>query len=182
MISSNTYEEVYEVLSCMDKMTVMKIPSSILNKIKDNRNINYETKINKNDIFNEQNLSKEAVDLLCWLNYTYLIDNEKKYSINKKIAKINIEQEKQKRKQYDPNNLFKIGTNFVDNGIQQESNRMVEYKEKRLFQVSDMLTFIDKIVYKHDNKMALTNAEKYFFSVKDILGIIRQLKPKRWKN
>jgi hypothetical protein len=57
-----------------------------------------------------------------------------------------------------------------------------DHKEKRLFQVSDMLTFIDKIVYKHDNKMALTNAEKYFFSVKDILGIIRQLKPKRWKN
>jgi hypothetical protein len=56
-----------------------------------------------------------------------------------------------------------------------------DHKEKRLFQVSDMLTFIDKIVYKHDNKMELTNAEKYFFSVKDILGIIRQLKPKRWK-
>ena len=57
-----------------------------------------------------------------------------------------------------------------------------DHKEKRLFQVSDMLTFVDKIVYKHNNKMELTKAEKYFFSVKDILGIIRQLKPKRWKN
>ena len=56
------------------------------------------------------------------------------------------------------------------------------HKEKRLFQVSDMLTFVDKIVYKHNNKIELTRAEKYFFSVKDILGIIRQLKPKRWKN
>ena len=57
-----------------------------------------------------------------------------------------------------------------------------DHKEKRLFQVSDMLTFVDKIVYKHNNKIELTKAEKYFFSVKDILGIIRQLKPKRWKN
>ena len=55
------------------------------------------------------------------------------------------------------------------------------HKEKRLFQVSDMLTFVDKIVYKHNNNMKMTKAEKYFFSVKDILGIIRQLKPKRLK-
>lgn len=54
-----------------------------------------------------------------------------------------------------------------------------DHKEKRLFQVSDMLTFIDKIIFKHNNDMELTNAEKYFFSVKDILGIIRQLKNKR---
>lgn len=53
------------------------------------------------------------------------------------------------------------------------------HKEKRLFQVSDMLTFVDKIVYKHNNNMPMTKAEQYFFSVKDILGIIRQLKPKR---
>ena len=54
-----------------------------------------------------------------------------------------------------------------------------DHKEKRLFQVSDMLTFIDKIVYKHNHNISLTKAEKYFFSVKDILGIIRQLKNKR---
>lgn len=53
------------------------------------------------------------------------------------------------------------------------------HKEKRLFQVSDMLTFIDKIVYKHNNNMPMTKAEQYFFSVKDILEIKRQLKPKR---
>lgn len=41
-----------------------------------------------------------------------------------------------------------------------------------------MLTFVDKIVYKHNHNMPLTKAEKYFFSVKDILGIIRQLKAK----
>lgn len=55
-----------------------------------------------------------------------------------------------------------------------------DHKEKRLFQVSDMLTFVDKIVYKHQNNMLMTKAEKYFFNVRDILGIIRQLKPKRW--
>lgn len=54
-----------------------------------------------------------------------------------------------------------------------------DHKEKRLFQVSDMLTFVDKIIYKHNKNIPLTNAEKFFFSVKDILGIKRQLKSKR---
>ena len=54
-----------------------------------------------------------------------------------------------------------------------------DHKQKRLFQVSDMLTFVDKIIYKHQHNMKMTKAETYFFSVKDILGIIRQLKNKR---
>ena len=54
-----------------------------------------------------------------------------------------------------------------------------DHKQKRLFQVSDMLTFIDKIVYKHKFNIPLTKSEKYFFSVKDIVGIIKQLKNKR---
>lgn len=53
------------------------------------------------------------------------------------------------------------------------------HKEKRLFQISDMLTFIDKMVYKHENHIPLTKAEQYFFSVKEILGIVKQLKSKR---
>ena len=55
-----------------------------------------------------------------------------------------------------------------------------DHEEERLFQVSDMLTFVDKVVYKHQNNMPMTKSEKYFFSIKDILGIVRQLKSKRW--
>ncbi|MBQ2835711.1 MAG: DUF3800 domain-containing protein [Clostridia bacterium] len=54
-----------------------------------------------------------------------------------------------------------------------------DHREKRLFQVSDMLTFIDKIVYKYNNNMQLTKSEKYFFGVKNIEGMMRQLKSKR---
>ena len=40
-----------------------------------------------------------------------------------------------------------------------------DHKVKRLFQVSDMLTYIDKIEYKHNNEIPLTKSEKYFFSI-----------------
>lgn len=54
-----------------------------------------------------------------------------------------------------------------------------DHTKKRLFQVSDMLTFIDKLDYKFHNNMSFTKAEKYFFSNSDIQYIKRKLKDKR---
>lgn len=54
-----------------------------------------------------------------------------------------------------------------------------DHVRKRLFQVSDMLTFIDKLDYKYHNNMPFTRAEKYFFSNKEIEYIKRKLKNKR---
>ena len=54
-----------------------------------------------------------------------------------------------------------------------------DHTKKRLFQVSDMLTFVDKLDYKFHNNMPFTRAEKYFFTIKEIEYIKRNLKNKR---
>lgn len=54
------------------------------------------------------------------------------------------------------------------------------HKDKRLFQVSDMLTYIDKYDYKYKNKMPFTRGEKFFFSVEEIRKILRELNKKRF--
>lgn len=54
-----------------------------------------------------------------------------------------------------------------------------DHIKKRLFQVSDMLTVIDKLDYKRKNNTAFTKAEKYFFNGKDFRHIINLLKNKR---
>ena len=54
-----------------------------------------------------------------------------------------------------------------------------DHTEKRLFQVSDMLTVIDKLDYKRKNNIPFTNAEKFFFKGKDFRHIINLLKSKR---
>jgi hypothetical protein len=54
-----------------------------------------------------------------------------------------------------------------------------DHKEKRLFQVSDMLTVIDKLDYKRKNNIPFTNAEEFFFRGKDFRHIINLLKKKR---
>ena len=55
-----------------------------------------------------------------------------------------------------------------------------DHKEKRLFQVSDMLTFIDKYDYKYKNKIAFVKGEKYFFTNEDIRKILKELNKKRF--
>lgn len=65
--------------------------------------------------------------------------------------------------------------------INPKVERRVEFDHtnKRLFQVSDMLTVIDKLDYKRKNNIPFTNAEKFFFKGKDFRHIINLLKSKR---
>ena len=55
-----------------------------------------------------------------------------------------------------------------------------DHKEKRLFQVSDMLTYIDKYDYKYKNKMTFTKSEKYFFDFEEIRRILKELNKNRF--
>lgn len=89
MISANTYSEVFEVLSNMDKSIVMKIPLEILEIIKNNRNLDYVSKIDKNDLFNLNNLSEDAINVLAWLDVNYWITDEKKEKIKEYLKNNN---------------------------------------------------------------------------------------------
>ncbi len=106
MLTANDYQEVYKILSLMDKLTVMKIPEEILKNINKKRNKEYVTRIDKNDIFNEQNVSKTAMDLICYFEYNYWMDDKKKSEIERLHKKRIQEMEVEKRKRYNYNNLF----------------------------------------------------------------------------
>ncbi len=54
-----------------------------------------------------------------------------------------------------------------------------DHTKKRLFQVSDMLTVIDKLDYKRKNNISFTKSETFFFRGKDFRHIINLLKNKR---
>ena len=73
-----TYAEVYEILKYMDKKMVMKVPLEILQLFKNNKDNNYISKINKNDIFNKNNITEDTLRVLSWLNINYWSDEKKK--------------------------------------------------------------------------------------------------------
>ena len=72
------YTEVYEILGYMNDVTTNKIPSEVMVAIKDNRDLSYVTKIDKNDFFNPDNISDKAASILIWLDLNYFATKESK--------------------------------------------------------------------------------------------------------
>ena len=134
MISPDTYEELYEILSLMDKSTVMKVPIDILNTIKEQRNPTYQTRIDKTDIFNENNVNKETIDLLCYLDYHYWMDENKKAEVDRIRKQRLQENENKKRERYNPDDIFnKENKNIETTNTEIHENvtntTLIEYRE-----------------------------------------------------
>ena len=53
-LKSIALSEVYDILKYMNKMSVMKIPTEILEYIRNNKNIEFISNVDKNDIFNKK--------------------------------------------------------------------------------------------------------------------------------
>ena len=140
---SIAYTEVYEILGCMDKLQVMKVPLKTLNKIKDNRKKDYITKVDKNDIFNKNNISREALSILAYLNLNYWVDQNKKKVLTKLF--INNEQkiEIEKRKLYNNENIFKNRKKAYIGSISEETD-MIKYKENIFIRIIKILKSVFK--------------------------------------
>lgn len=52
--------------------------------------------------------------------------------------------------------------------------------KEKLFQVADMLTFIDKYDYKFKHKLYISKNEKIFFEIMEIRKLLKELKSKRF--
>ena len=131
--------EVFEILSYMNRETVMKIPFEILSIIKENRNINYVSKIDKNDMFNPNNLSEDAISILSWLDLEYLASNESKEE-NLKIYQENEELYQQKLKEkYNADKIFKNYEQYDyklnDEMCNEQNNKMIKYKNNIFFKI-----------------------------------------------
>lgn len=107
MISSQAYSEVYEILKYMNKEVVMKIPIEILDKIKNKRDLNYKSKIDKEDIFNPDNVLPKTIELLNWIDVNFWMSEDKKEKLQKKVRKQELEENKLKEKKYNPDDIFK---------------------------------------------------------------------------
>ncbi len=112
------------------------------------------------------------------------IENELKY-LNKKLDELNYDGMIHlaylvaKRGDYSHFDLERRKSIFWAINPKVERRIEFDHTKKRLFQVSDMLTVIDKLDYKRKNNIFFTKAERYFFNGKDFRHIINLLKNKR---
>ena len=123
--------EVNEVLKNLSKSDYDKLPLDIIQYIQENMDKDYLWTYDKSKSLQEQNLSRDTIIILSFLNMEYLL-NEKQKAYIKKIFETNdkIHQEKLKEK-YNSDNLFKKKTGNIEPVEKNITNdvALVEYNE-----------------------------------------------------
>ena len=88
--------EVDEILNYLSEEELEKIPAEIRNAIKDNKDDEYDWEYDETKPLKDQNLSRDTIAFLSYLNMEYLLNEEQK-KVMKEIHKLNdrkLEEEK----------------------------------------------------------------------------------------
>ena len=128
----NAYVEVLEVLNNMLENDYNKIPKDTIKVFETFKNKDYVFKYNFNKSFKDQGLSKEAKLILANLYRDYWATENKRTEIIKRQKSIREKIEEEKRKKYNPENIFKNKTTIIktkDIKTMSQEIDMVEYKE-----------------------------------------------------
>lgn len=124
------YAEIFEILSYMEKAKVMKIPTEILQSFKENRKKGYISKIDKNDIYNKENITETTLNILAYLNLNYWVDENKRKELVSKY-RINDYEKMLEAKQYYSNEIeFK---NKEKKDIKNEKTDLITEKAENIF-------------------------------------------------
>lgn len=94
------YAEVFEILSCMKKEEVMKIPVELLEFFRKERSKTYRTRIDRNDLFNPDNITQRTVNLLGWLIIDYMANEEEKAELIRNARENDRRREIEKKAKY----------------------------------------------------------------------------------
>ena len=150
------------------KSTVMKIPIGILEEINEKRDINYITRINPNDLFNELNVERETIVFIAWLDYNYWADDKEKEELYKTFLSNQYEYEEDLKRRFYSTNKPMFFEERVK--IQEQLENFLSINNKLNKQEKEELTSkVDKTIlfilnshkYKNSNTSnSLSNASK----------------------
>lgn len=98
--------ETSEILNYLESDYISKIPLEILEIIRNHKAKSISFKYDATKNINEQNIHKETLEILSYLNYNFWLDNEKKQELDKIYNNNFIELENEKRQKYNPDDIF----------------------------------------------------------------------------
>ena len=125
--------EVDEILKYFKEDDLAKIPDDIKRSIKENKDKEYTWKYDVEKPLKEQEVSRDTIAILSYLNMEYLL-NEKQKEFMEVIYKRN-EQKKIKQK-YSSNNQYKYDDLFkkkTDKDRVQQETSLIKIKKESLF-------------------------------------------------
>lgn len=128
------FAEVIQVLKYFDREYVMKIPIEILQYFKEHQKKGFVINIDKDDIFNKNNISRDGLALLACLDLKYWCTEEEKDNMKKIYIENEIKYQEELSKKSEYNNIFKKEKNFIrgeKDDIKEKS--LIEYKKENIF-------------------------------------------------
>lgn len=139
--------EVDEVLSYLSKEDLLKIPDDIRQMIKENKDKDYVWKYDVSKKLKDQNLNRNTIIILSYLNMEYLL-NEKQKEVMQQLHELNEKKlEESKVKEYGVEVFLK--TNKIQQEVTKEQvpeQALMEYKENFF---TKLINKIKKIFYKN---------------------------------
>lgn len=132
---AKAYTEVLEILKYFPKEEYLKIPNEKIEFYKNNMDYNYIFTIDPSSDMSQLEISKEAKCILIILFRDYLATEKQKKILESILKQNQLEEERQLREKYNPDNLF---SKKRDTKVKQEQDcykkqaNIIPYKETLL--------------------------------------------------
>lgn len=126
--------EVDEILNYLSEEDLLKIPEEVRNTIKENKDKEYVWKYDVSKELKEQNLSRDTIILLSYLNMEYLLNEEQKKYMQQ-LHELNEKKlEELKTEKYSVDDLFKKKKKEETQITEKvEEKSLIECKEENIF-------------------------------------------------
>lgn len=125
------YSEVYQVLNLLGNEYIDKLPTSLINMLKEKRKINYNPQYTDDIPLNEQNIKKETISIIVLLYLNYWCKNDNEISEVKNILKENENKyQVEPREKHNPDNIFsnQHRNSSIDNAQNNQELSLIERK------------------------------------------------------
>ena len=133
---ANAYAEVYKILQYLDEEERNKIPQDVLDAIEQSRNEDYVFDIEEDIELKDQVLLTETRAILFNLFRDYLCTPEQKQKIIKMQKEEREKVEEEKRRKYNPDNLFqdsRASANVELKIENDEEKALIKYEKEGIF-------------------------------------------------
>ena len=129
---SKALVEVDEILNYLSEEDLLKIPEEVRNTIKENKDKEYFWKYDETKPLKEQDVGRDTIAFLSYLNMEYLLNEEQK-KLMQEIHELNDKKlEEAKAEKYAAEDLFKTNKSQEEEPKETEQEKemsLVEYKE-----------------------------------------------------
>jgi len=147
--------EVDEILNYLSEEDLLKIPQEIKQAIKEAKDKEYIWKYDENKPLKDQNVSRDTIVILSYLNMEYLLNDEQKQLMGQ-IHKLN-------EKNFEQENAAQYKEELFKNDRQKEKNDEIYSAQKK-----ELIKYEEKFYKKIINKL------KSFFNIKGIANFLKR--------